>query len=529
MVLALLATPFLSLALIAGLFPRYPPEELGYSAFIFTVFAVMACGIGSQVYRFRFVSGPTERQQTKWVLFGLGAQLIWIGWWIVSIALVLNIDNDALWALVTLHINALIPLLIPLTFGLAVLRYRLWDIDPLINRTLVYGALTGIIILLYVLIVGALGLLFQARGSLLVSLLATGAIAVAFQPLRQRLQQDVDKIMYGQRNDPIGMLTRLTRQLETTGDAENPLPGLVETVAIALKFPYVAVELPGENSQAWVSAASTGEGQAHVEQIALRHKNQEIGRLVVAPRSPGEQLAEADRLLLANIAQLLATTVQTLQLNAQLRQSRRQLVTAREEERRRIRRDLHDGLGPVLASLTIQADTTADLVHSDPDQAVTVLKKMRDKTQAAVTDIRHLVRGLRPPTLDELGLAGAIRQYIANLEPNELVFNVDAPETLPALPAAVEVAAYRIAQEAVVNVTRHARSTTCTVRVVVDDVLYLQVIDDGIGLSEGRPTGMGLKSMRERAAELGGTCITESLPAGGTRVVARLPLNGLAE
>jgi len=200
-------------------------------------------------------------------------------------------------------------------------------------------------------------------------------------------------------------------------------------------------------------------------------------------------------------------------------------VTAREEERRRIRRDLHDGLGPVLASLTLQTDMTVDLVYSDPDEAVTILKKMRAKAQTAVADIRLLVHGLRPPALDELGLEGAIRQYLASLEPNELKFTVDIPETLPALPAAVEVAAYRIAQEAISNVTSHAQATAGTVRLTVDGELSLEVIDDGLGLPEDRSLGIGLHSMSERAAELGGTCIVENLPTRGVRVIALLPIN----
>jgi signal transduction histidine kinase len=526
----LLVAPFLAVALIVILRLDYPPEEQGYFAFLFALAAAIACGVASQVYRFRFVANSAERQQTRWVLFGLSAQLVWILWGLLFAALLLSdIINESIWALLTLHINILVPLMIPATFGIAMLRDGLWKIDPLINRVFVYATLTAIIVSLYILIVGALGALFQSRGGLLVALVATGAVAVIFQPLRDRLQKAANRLMYGERDDPVGMLTRLAKQNEMADDLETILPALVETVAVSLKFPYVAILLPGENGEAWKTAANVGKRPARVELVPLRYENREIGRLEVAPRSSRERLAEADRLLLVNIAQLAATTIRTLELNEQLKQSRRQLVAAREEERRRIRRDLHDGLGPVLAALTLQADTAVDLVYDDPDEAVTVLKKIRTRAQTAVVDIRHLVYGLRPPALDELGLTGAIRQYMTSLEPNDLTFTVEVPDLLPVLPAAVEVAAYRIAQEAISNVTRHAQASLCAVSLFLDGDLCLEIIDDGIGIPEDRSPGIGLLSMQERAAELGGTCMIESPSGGGARVLARLPINGQKE
>jgi signal transduction histidine kinase len=287
----------------------------------------------------------------------------------------------------------------------------------------------------------------------------------------------------------------------------------------------VAILLPGEDGHEWEAAAISGERTERVERIPIVHQYREIGWLEVGPRSAGESLGDSDQMILASIAQLVATTIRALELTEQLQRSRRQLVTAREEERRRIRRDLHDGLGPVLASLTLQADTTMDLVHSDPDEAVEVLKKIRAKAQTAVNDVRLLVHGLRPPALDELGLCGAIKQHVSNLETANLVIDVETPESLPKLPAAVEVAAYRIVQEAVNNVILHAGSTSCTVRLTLDNELDLEVSDNGIGLPESGSNGFGTQSLSERAAELGGTCTIESVPTGGTKVHARLPLN----
>jgi len=528
----LLVTPFLSLALVTILLPGYAPDEHAYGAVMFSIAVVMTCGVASQVYRYRNVSNPVMRQQTKWVLFGLSAQLIWILWvlwWILFDFQPLNNISQATWAMLTIHINILIPLLIPITLGVAVLRYRLWDIDPLINRTLVYFTLTSIIIVVYILIIGVLGVIFQDRGSLILALVATGAAAVIFQPLREWLQKTVNRLMYGERDNPLLTLSRLSRQVEQADTTEEILPSLVETVAAALKLPYVAISVPERDGPGWKVAAASGELSEWTESIPIVYLDQELGRLEVGLRSRGEKLGESDRMILATIAQLVSMTIRALELNEQLQKSRRQLVTAREEERRRIRRDLHDGLGPVLASLTIQADTTIDLLHSDLDEAAEMLKKIRTKAQSAVKDVRLLIHGLRPPALDELGLVGAVRQYTANLQPGKLVIDLDAPEHLPKLPAAVEVAAYRIIQEAVNNVIQHANSTSCTVRLAVNNDLYVEVVDDGQGLPELGNRGVGIYSMRERAVELGGICTIEKTSKGGTRLRAQLPLNGLQD
>jgi len=210
--------------------------------------------------------------------------------------------------------------------------------------------------------------------------------------------------------------------------------------------------------------------------------------------------------------------------------SRRRLVIAREEERRRIRRDLHDGLGPMLASMTLKLDLTRDQVRVDPSTAESMLDGLKADTKTAVAEIRRLVRELRPPALDELGLVEAIRQRAGEFAaPNgpdgagRLSISVEAPRPLPALNAAVEVAAYRIAVEAMTNVVRHARASHCVVRLTATRELEVEVLDDGIGVDPSLPAGVGLSSMRERTAELGGSCFIDRQADGWTRVVARFP------
>jgi signal transduction histidine kinase len=232
--------------------------------------------------------------------------------------------------------------------------------------------------------------------------------------------------------------------------------------------------------------------------------------------------------------------VHAVRLTADLQRSRERLVSAREEERRRLRRDLHDGLGPTLGAQRLKVGSARALYVQDPAAADALLAELEADLGAALADIRRLVYDLRPPALDELGLVGAIRQTAAPYagrgdhagsdNGNRLHVEVVAPARLPPLPAAVEVAAYRIAQEALTNVVRHAHARTCQIRLSLEETaLRVAVADDGVGLPEpraGRPrhTGVGLVSMRERAEELGGTCQLQTPAEGGTRVLARLPL-----
>jgi signal transduction histidine kinase len=210
--------------------------------------------------------------------------------------------------------------------------------------------------------------------------------------------------------------------------------------------------------------------------------------------------------------------------------SRRQLIMAREEERRRIRRDLHDGIGPMLAAMTLKADLARDVLREDPDAADAAIAALKDDTRSAIAEIRRLTRDLRPPALDDLGLAEAIRQRAAELSRGEsgasLEIAVTTPGSLPALDAAAEVAAYRIALEAMTNVLRHTSAGRCEVRLEVRGPLVVEIRDDGSGFAPGHLPGVGLASMRERCAELGGRLSIERAADGWTVVRATLPLVG---
>jgi signal transduction histidine kinase len=524
----LLVIPPLIILVLPSDSPFNPPN---WPLPLFAAAEVLALGspLGLQLYRYLRVSDAVQRQQTKWLVFGFTITFL-------LALLVLNLvrflpalgQPDSVYQLIPGTAFSLVFLCIPLTLGFAILRYRLWDIDLLINRTLVYGTLTVSVIGLYVLVVTGLGTLFQTQGNLLIALLATGMIAVLFQPLRARLQRAVNRLMFGERDDPYRVLSRLGQRLEATLAPDAVLPAIVETVAQALKLPYAAILLQVEGE--WTIAASYGRLHGEPLSVPLVYQTEPVGKLQLAPRTPGESFTRADQRLLDDLTRqagaaihAVSLTTDLQRLTIDLQRSRERLVTMREEERRRLRRDLHDGLGPALATLTLKAEAARDLVATEPAQAVGMLEDLIGQSQVAITDIRRLVYDLRPPALDDLGLVAAMRTQVMHYEHAGLRVTIEAPEHLPPLPAAVEVAAYRIMQEALTNVVRHAQAHSCQIHLTLGETLDLSIIDDGRGIPANRQAGVGLRSMQERTAELGGSCIVEALPTSGTRVYARLP------
>ncbi|HET8625854.1 MAG TPA: sensor histidine kinase [Thermomicrobiales bacterium] len=530
-----LMTGWIGFWAVAIFFPDIPPRS-GFFAVL--LLGLVGGQIAAQVYRYRRVSTPEQRQQTKWVVAGFALSFgAYFFDFALLHALLPGLFHRPLSPLG--HELGLIPadfllLLFPLAIGMAILRHRLWDIDLLINRALVYGALTASVGGLYVLVVVGLGALIRARGNLLLSLLATGLVAILFQPLRERVQRGVNRLLYGERDDPYRVLAHLGQRLEAALTADTALPTVAETVAQALKLPFAALAgAPSDAGRAAPLLASYGRpcAPAACERVPLLYQHEEVGALLLAPRQRGEALTPADRRLLRDLAPQIAAAVHAARLAAELQalavdlqHARERLVTAREEERRRLRRDLHDGLGPQLSSQTLTLAAARTLLHQDPDAADRLLAAAAAHAQDAVADIRRLVYALRPPALDDLGLVAAIEEQFAQYRASGVAFTLEAPAQLPPLPAAAEVACYRIAQEALTNVVRHSHARTATVRLAVNGCLVLEVCDDGQGVPPGSRGGVGLTSMRERAEELGGTCTVAARPGGGTCLCARLPL-----
>ena len=347
--------------------------------------------------------------------------------------------------------------------------------------------------------------------------------------------------MYGERDDPYVALSRLGRRLETSIAPESVLPTVVTTVRDVLRLPYVAIYLQ-QDSHGYEIVAESASPLLRLENgrirvpgmeregrcIPLIHQGETVGYIVLGPRAPAEAFSATDLRLLEDLAPQVGVAVHAVRLTADLQRSREQLVLAREEERRRLRRDLHDGLGPQLAGVALKLETLRNRLTDDP-RAASLLADLAKQTQDATAEIRHLVYELRPPTLDELGLVSALREGATQYTQHGgggVNITFEAPESLPPLPAAVEVAVYRISQEALMNVIRHAEARNCHLRLRLDEaagLLCLEVQDDGKGRLIKRRAGVGLNSMRERAEELGDTMTITSVASGGTLVSARLP------
>jgi signal transduction histidine kinase len=497
------------------------PEPLGWLRDAVTMplaLGVYVSLMAAQVIRYRRVSTVVQRQQSKWLLYAVGLFIFNIV--VAMVAFVSGLfDPYQIAVVLTCYSSSMLAVV---AIGFAVLRHRLFDIDIIINRTIVYGGLTASVVAIYALIVGGLGALLRTQ-SVAISFLAAGALAIVFQPLRARLQRGVNRLLYGERDEPYAVLARLGQRLEASIAPDTVLPTIVETVSNALKLPYVAITLePG--TSATVAAAYGARPGADPDIVPLAYHGEPVGQLLVAPRTGEANISTADRQLLHDLARQAGAAAHTVRLNAALQHSLEQLVTAREEERRRLRRDLHDGLGPALASQALTIDTARLLLERDPPAAAALLQEAKTQSQHAVQEIRRVVHALRPPALDDLGLAGALRELANQYTGVGVVITVSAPALLPPLPAAVEVAAYRIAQEALTNVVRHADARRCDVTLAIDTRLLLSIRDDGRGVPADRRAGVGLASMRERAHELGGTCAVTSGAGGGTEIVVYLPL-----
>ena len=295
-----------------------------------------------------------------------------------------------------------------------------------------------------------------------------------------------------------------------------------------LKLPFVEIEsqLQGTDHAANALLASYGsvpEGAA-IERIPLTYSDTTIGEMRVAARRWDESLSNSELTLLRDLARQVSIVLYAAQLNVNLQAARERLVIAREEERRRIRNDLHDGLAPTLSSLQLQLGAVRNLLRTDPDQAEAFLNDLNVDLQSATAEIRQLVYDLRPPKLDDLGLVGAIESM--NFPGSGIDIQVEAPESMPGLPAALEVAVYRIASEAIHNVVKHSQARRCTVCIEIqENQLKLSVSDDGKRLADGNRAGVGTVSMKERAEELGGSLSIQPCESGGTCVVAQIPFS----
>jgi two-component system NarL family sensor kinase len=440
-------------------------------------------------------------------------QLLWL---ILAAGLTLVVGGQLFFLLENPVPAMLVGLSVPVALVIGVLRPDAADVRLLTVR----GVVLGVVVLLYVaLFSGIIGLLRVATGGTptIGALAVIGAVlAAAFQPTRTVLQGVVDELLFGNRANPEQAMSDVSERL-----SDDPVLAL-RALRQSLVLPYAALVADG------AVIASSGTPLTPTRSRPLRVGRDAIGELVVGLRSGDLRLRASDETVLGIVAPALAHALQARLLTEELRRSRGEVISGVEEERRRLRRDLHDGLGPTLTGVAYTADAARNLLGSDPAAADALLADLRAATAQAIGEIRRLVEGLRPPMLDDLGLTQAIRQgarQLRSADGRALVVTVHAPDPLPDVPAAVEVVAYRIVVEALTNVCRHAASDRAEVTLrLADEWLELEVLDGGTAAGRWRPHA-GIVSMRERAERVGGSCVAEPSPTGG-RVTARLPCLG---
>jgi signal transduction histidine kinase len=533
-------------------FYRYPfsaalPAWFIYPEVFFT-FAAPLVAIYALWYRYHLVrrktistkgtlAGPVDLQQRQLRTILPSIAVLGFVYFTLTLLLFVLWRQEATWAdgtvirythdLLQNVLQAACALWFILALTVAIFRYRLFALDFLMSRTLVYGGLSFGLLAIYLLVVFGIGNLLHQSRAVWLSLSATALIAFVFQPFRTALEKQVSHFLYGQRHEPYEVMRQVSQQLQVL-HPNDVLPSVVQTLHQALRLPYVAITIHESFYTQASRKVEEGKPGKHLEGFPLVVQDelglrQEIGVLEVSPRSY-ETLSVAEEKLIDTIARQIALGAHSLRLSFAVQASREKLVTLREEERRRLQRDLHDGLGATLAAQTLKVGAVRRVLEKDQQTADTLLQGLEKDLQSNLTYIRQLVHALRPPLLDQLGLKRTLEHSLRErVQGHSLQLSCHLPE-LPTLPAAVEVASYFIITEAVTNVLRHAEATRCDVQIVWHEKgLELSVRDDGVGSSKpSNNTGMGLTSMRERCEELGGKLMVTH-EGQGTQVWAWLP------
>jgi signal transduction histidine kinase len=473
--------------------------------------AAFAVSMATVVVRFRRAQG-LDRDRMRWL------------WWsviVMALSIAATVWLSTLWLENLLLFLVMVLPAVAMTIG--IVDPRVVSIEELLNRTLLYGGLSVLIIGIDLAVLAGLAVVLgdaldQRQVVLLVLLLS----AVLYSPLRLRLWGWARRVTLGDRENPYDAVAGLASTLETADEGPEQLAAVAGAVASAFGIDFVSVEVDRAGGERLV--ATHGTRPKETRTLPITYRDAEVGRLVLPARGARSRLSRRDEQLLGDLVRQAATAARTSRLADELQESRERLVVAREEERRRIRRDLHDGLGPSLSGVVFQLESARLLVDRDPAAAEKQLAATSTQVQDVVADVRRLVHDLRPPALDDRGLVGALCQQAERLTDDRLRVAVGAGE-VGNLPAAVEVAAFRIVGEALTNVRRHAAASSASVDLAVaDGHLVVEVVDDGVGIPADAEAGVGLVSLRERAAELGGRCEITCPPSGGTVVKAWLPL-----
>jgi signal transduction histidine kinase len=488
-----------------------------------------AAAIVSAVKRFRRSTG-VAREQMKWLVLSASGLALTLT---IGLPVYLTLGNAPNQTVQILAVAILVSILaIPVSMGIAILRHRLYDINVVINKAVVFAALAAGITLLYVGVVVGIGAAVGSRGkpNVGLSVAATALVAVAFQPLRAAARRLANRLVYGKRATPHDVLTVLGERISEAYSLEEVLPRLARLVTEATAASHAQVWLrvggemrataafPDDPPSATISAPVDDEIPSipgAERAFPARHQGELLGAITV--RTPAnEQLTSADERLLTDLASHAGLVLRNLRLIEELRASRQRLVSAQDVERRKIERNLHDGAQQHLVALSINLGLARSVVDGDPAQAKEILDQLKSDASDALENLRDLARGIYPPLLADRGLAAALTSHAAKAPVPTRVETGDVHR----YPMEVEAAIYFCVLEALQNVAKYARATSAIVKVAEENgSLVFAVTDDGAGFDAATITrGAGLTNMTDRIEALGGRLEVTSKPGAGTTI-----------
>lgn len=477
------------------------PLSHGYAQLPVAVLAIAAaaCAVGLAVFTLVWTL-----RRLRWAVSPEREQLAWLVAAVVPSTLVAAVASPG--------VSFVVNLLANFALVVGIVRYQMFDIKLVLRSGLLYGLLLGIAASGYFGIVALITLITPA--GTVPSLFATATVALLTVPAYRLLAGRISRLVYGDRADPVRALSRLRDDDPAASDLET----MVAAVAASVRSPHVAVV-----SAVGVRLAQTGAANGNpLDEVPLRHDGAQVGTLVVAWRTPADRFNATDRRVIEALATPVAVAVRAVRLSEELGESRARVIAVREGERRQLRNDLHDGLGPSLSGVALGIE--AALKAGDAEAVRRILRVLHGEVAGLVGEVRSLIEDLGPAGLERGGLVTAVRaQAEAVRALGGLAVSVDAGE-LPVLPGPVEVAVYRVAAEALTNVVRHAEARQAWVKLRAHHGgLSLEVSDDGRGIGAA-PEGVGRSSMAERIASVGGSLELTGRPGGGTLLRAAVPL-----
>jgi len=498
------------------------------------------------IRRFRSSSG-IERLQLRWLVSAAAVVAI-----LYTVALLIgfagtwNTSDQPAWMNVLQNVAIISFGLIPIAIGVSVLRYHLFDIDVVINRAVLFGSLAVFIAAVYVAIVVGVGALVGSHTDAILSAAAAAIVALAFQPARRRAQRLADRLVYGERAEPYEVLSEFSERLGNTYATDDLLPRMARALAGgtgALRadvWVRIGDELVPEGT--WPADAATlpavgvteddpGDVSSNEMREPIRHQGALLGALSIVKR-PGDQVTPTEAKLVRDLAaqaglvmRNVALTEQLMEHVEQLRASRRRLVGAQDEERRKLERNLHDGAQQQLVALSVKLRLAEDLAVRDPERTKAMLADLQAETGQAIDDLRDLARGIYPPLLADKGLVAALE---AQARKASISVTVRAEGDIARYPQQVEAAVYFCTLEALNNVAKYSGAAGADVRLARSNgYLTFEVIDDGAGFDPSVTSyGTGLRGMADRVDALGGRLEVRSRPGAGTTVSGRIPADG---